>query len=75
LIWAATSEKNRIQKVLEDANVKLGNVLSDVFGVSGQLMLDALLEGKTSPAEMAQMAKQRARKKIPSWWRLWRSIA
>jgi transposase len=65
LIGAATSEKNRIQKVLEDANVKLGNVLSDVFGVSGQLMLDALLEGKTSPAAMAQMAKRRARKKIP----------
>jgi hypothetical protein len=33
-----------VQKVLEDANVKLGNVLTDVFGVSGQLMLEALLE-------------------------------
>jgi hypothetical protein len=39
--------------VLEDANVKLGNVLSDVFGVSGQLMLEALLEGKAVPVEMA----------------------
>jgi hypothetical protein len=39
LIRTGVSEKNRIQKVLEDANVKLGNVLSDVFGVSGQLML------------------------------------
>jgi transposase len=65
LIGAASSEKNRIQKVLEDANVKLGNVLSDVFGVSGQLMLDALLEGKASPAEIAQMAKRRARQRIP----------
>ena len=36
---AGRSEKNRVQKILEDANVKLGNVLSDVFGVSGQLML------------------------------------
>jgi hypothetical protein len=45
LIQAATSEKNRVEKVLEDANVKLGTVLSDVFGVSGQLMLHALLEG------------------------------
>src|ERR1039458_8476338 len=44
-----TSEKNRVQKILEDANVKLGNVLSDVFGVSGQLMLDALLKGKAKP--------------------------
>ena len=65
LIGTATSEKNRIQKVLEDANVKLGNVLSDVFGVSGQLMLDALLEGKAGPREIAGMAKRRARKKIP----------
>ena len=65
LLGAGSSEKNRIQKVLEDANVKLGNVLSDIFGVSGQLMLDALLEGKASAEEIAQHAKQRARKKIP----------
>ena len=65
LIGAGTSEKNRIQKELEDANVKLGNVLSDMFGVSGQLMLDALLDGKAGPQEIAQMAKRRARKKIP----------
>jgi transposase len=65
LIGAGSSEKNRIQKVLEDANVKLGNVLSDLFGVSGQLMLDALLEGKTGPEEIAQMAQRRARKRIP----------
>ena len=61
----ATAEKNRVQKVLEDANVKLGNVLSDVFGVSGQLMLDALLEGKARPEEIAQLAKRSAKKKIP----------
>src|ERR1035438_8262605 len=36
LIGDGTSERNRLQKILEDANVKLGNVLSDVFGVSGQ---------------------------------------
>jgi len=65
LVGAGASEKNRIQKVLEDANVKLGNVLSDVFGVSGQLMLDALLEGKAAAEEIAQMAKRRARKRIP----------
>jgi transposase len=65
LLSAATAEKNRVQKVLEDANVKLSNVLSDVFGVSGQLMLDALLEGKAPPAEMAQFAQRGARKKIP----------
>src|SRR5205807_2629040 len=65
MLGNATSEKNRVQKVLEDANVKLGNVLSDVFGVSGQLMLDALLDGKAQPAEIAQFAKYSARKKIP----------
>ncbi len=65
LIGDATAEKNRIQKVLEDANVKLGNVLSDVFGVSGQLMLEALLIGKAQPEQIAEFAKRSARKKIP----------
>jgi hypothetical protein len=46
LLGAETSERNRVQKVLEDANVKLGNVLTDQFGVSGQLMLEALLQGQ-----------------------------
>jgi transposase len=61
----ATSERNRVQKTLEDANVKLGSVLSDVFGVSGQRMLEALLEGRGSPQELAEMARQKARQKIP----------
>jgi len=60
-----TSERNRVQKVLEDANVKLGNVLTDLFGVSGQLMLEALLRGRAKPEEIAQFAKGRAKKKIP----------
>jgi transposase len=62
---AGTAEKNRVQKILEDANVKLGNVLSDVFGTSGQLMLDALLQGQASPEQIAQLAQRRAKKKIP----------
>src|SRR5215831_8084129 len=65
LLGNATSERNRVQKVLEDANVKLGNVLSDVFGASGQLMLDGLLEGIANPQELAQFAIGRAKKKIP----------
>ncbi len=65
LLGDATAEKNRIQKILEDANVKLGNVLTDVFGVSGQLMLDALLKGKARPDEIAQFAKRKAKRKIP----------
>jgi transposase len=66
MIQNATAEKNRVGKVLEDANIKLGSVLSDVFGVSGQLMLEALLEGKADAAQMAQLAKARAKKKIPA---------
>jgi transposase len=64
LLSNATAEKNRIQKILEDANVKLGNVLSDVFGVSGQLMLDALLAGQSAPDEIAHLAKGSAKKKV-----------
>lgn len=44
LLANGSSERNRIQKVLEDANIKLGSVLTDVFGVSGQRMLQALIE-------------------------------
>ncbi len=58
LLGNATSEKNRMQKVLEDANVKWGSVLSDVLGVSGQLMPDALLNGPHSPSEMARLAQR-----------------
>jgi hypothetical protein len=50
--------------MLETANIKLASVVCDVFGVSGQLMLKALLEGKASPQEMAQLAKRRLRKRI-----------
>ena len=66
LIQHATAEKNRVGKVLEDANVKLGSVLSDIFGVSGQLMLEALLEGKADNVEIAAFAKKSAKKKIPA---------
>jgi transposase len=65
LLSNATAEKNRVQKILEDANVKLGNVLSDVFGVSGQLMLEALLKGDKPPGQIALLAQGGAKKKIP----------
>jgi len=64
IIGAAAQERNRVQKLLEDANVKIGDVLSDVFGLSGQLMLEALVEGKTPTLGIAQLAKGHARKKI-----------
>jgi transposase len=65
MVRAGAQERNRVQKILEDANIKLGNVLSDVFGLSGQLMLDKLLEGKAGPEEIAELAQRSARKKIP----------
>jgi transposase len=65
LVRHGAQERNRVQKVLEGANIKLGSVLTDIFGLSGQLMLDALLEGKASPAEIAQLAQKSAQKKIP----------
>jgi transposase len=64
MIGLAAEERNRVQKVLEDANVKIGDVLSDVFGLSGQLMLEALVEGRAGVEEIAQLAQRGARKKI-----------
>jgi len=66
ILGDASSERNRVQKVLEDANIKLSSVLTDVFGASGQLMLEALLEGKATPAEIPDLARGTARKKIPA---------
>ena len=60
-----TSEKNRVQKVLEDANIKLSSVATDIFGTSGQQMINALLETNSTPEEIAELAKGRLRKKIP----------
>ena len=57
LTQALSAEKNRIQKVLEDANVKISSVLSDTFGVSGNQMIEAIMEGKLSEAEIADLAK------------------
>jgi len=54
---------NRIQKVLEDANIKLGSVASDVLGVSGRHMLQALVEGQQDPQQLAKLAQGRLREK------------
>jgi len=65
LIRNGAMERNRVQKVLEEANIKIGSVLSDVFGASGQDMLLALVEGQATAKQIAQLAKRQARKKIP----------
>jgi transposase len=56
---------NRIQKVLEDANIKLGSVATDVLGVSGRAMLAELIEGQDDPEVLAQQARGRLRAKLP----------
>ena len=56
---------NRIQKVLEDANVKLASVASDVVGVSGRRMLDAIIAGVDDPQQLADLARRSLRSKIP----------
>jgi len=65
LVGESSRERNRVQKTLEDANVKLADVLTDVFGLSGRLMINALLDGILQPEEIAQLAKRKAKKKIP----------
>lgn len=59
-------ERNRIQKLLETASIKLASVASDVFGVSGRAMLRALADGETNPLKLAQLAKRTLRNKIPA---------
>jgi len=65
LVESRSAERNRLLKLLETANIKLASVASDVFGVSGLLMLEALVEGKATAQEMAELAKRKLRKKIP----------
>jgi transposase len=56
---------NRIQKVLEDANVKLASVASDTVGASGRAMLEGIIAGNTDVEELAEMARGKLRRKIP----------
>jgi len=63
LMESRTAERNRLLKLLETANIKLASVASSVFGVSGRLMLQALIDGVATPAAMAALARGRLRKK------------
>jgi transposase len=60
-----TAVANRLQKLLEEANIKLSSVASNVLGVSGRRMLQELAKGNRNAAEMADLALQRLREKIP----------
>jgi transposase len=59
-------EVQRLEKVLQDAGIKLSSVATRVLGVSGRAMLDALVDGTTDPEVLADLAKARLRKKIPA---------
>jgi transposase len=56
----------RLEKVLQDARIKLSSVATRVLGALGRAMLDALVEGTTDPEVLADLAKARLRKKIPA---------
>ena len=64
LVGARTAEKNRVEKLLEDACIKLSVVASDIFGVSGRAMMAALIAGERDPKVLAQLARSRMRTKI-----------
>jgi transposase len=63
LVREVSQHSLRIQKVLEDANLKLGSVLSDVLGRSGVAMLEAIIKGEADPEKLADLAQGTARKK------------
>jgi transposase len=63
LVREVSQHSLRIQKTLEDANIKLGSVLSDVLGHSGRAILNALIAGETDPERLADLARGNARKK------------
>jgi len=65
LVWERAREANRLQKLLEDANIKLGDVASDVLGASGKAMLQALCEGQSDPEALAELARGKLRAKLP----------
>ena len=64
LVAARTAEKQRAEKLLEDACIKLSAVITDIFGLSGRDMLAALVAGERSPTALAQLARRSMRKKI-----------
>jgi transposase len=65
LVGERGREKNRVEKLLEDAGIKLSVVASDIFGVSGRAMMAALIAGERDPQALAQLARSRMRTKLP----------
>src|SRR3954454_11859463 len=69
LVSERTREKQRMEKLLEDAGIKLSVFVSDIFGVSGRAMLAALIAGECDPEVLAEHAHGRMRPKILRWSR------
>ena len=65
LVQQRNAVANRIQKVLESANIKLGSVATDVLGVSGRKIIEALMAGEKDVSALAELAQKRLRGKIP----------
>lgn len=65
LLDERSAAANRLHKVLEDANIKLSSVVSDIQGVSARLIIEALIDNQLSPEQMAELAKRKLRQKIP----------
>jgi transposase len=65
LVATCTAEKNRVEKLLEDAQIKLSVVASDIFGVSGRDMMATLVAGERDPKVLAGLARRRLKAKIP----------
>ncbi|HSK63619.1 MAG TPA: IS110 family transposase [Pyrinomonadaceae bacterium] len=65
LVREQSAVANRIQKVIESGNIKLGQVVSDALGASGRQMLWALARGETDPGKLAALAQQKLKEKIP----------
>jgi transposase len=63
LIQSITSEKQRVEKILEDANIKLSSVASDTFGASGKRIIEELMKGELRPDEMAELSKGKLRQR------------
>jgi transposase len=66
LVQHATQEKNRIHKILQDANIKLTTFVSDLFGVSGRVLLESIMNGEVLEAEdVRNMVKTKLKHKVP----------
>jgi transposase len=65
LLDERSAAANRLHKLLEDGNIKLSSVVSDIQGVSARLMIEALIDNQLSPEQMAELAKRKLRQKIP----------